>query len=194
MIEFPLAAPSANPFKRISPTLPEHVHKAFGSKLPYILDGGKTKIGLESSILSFTSPEPLLLRHGAISLEELEAVCGPIGIKTRQTSDPQSPGQLQQHYSPGKPLYLVEDLETSLKLYAGQKISVLLFGKNEPAADYVYHLSRKSDLREAASNLFECLHQADDDRSDLILVQTLPDEGLGRAINDRLSRASSKEE
>lgn len=183
----PVAAPSANLFGRLSPTTAKHVAEQLGSRIDLILDGGKTPIGIESTVLDLTG-DPTLLRPGGIPVEEIEAVIGP--IKSASTSPrPLSPGQLPQHYAPRTPLTIIKE---PIHLPAGLKIGYLAFRSPPTAikAARVEILSPRGDLREAAANLFEALHRLDQADLDLILAEPLPERGLGRAIMDRLRKAA----
>ncbi|MCU0361107.1 MAG: L-threonylcarbamoyladenylate synthase [Bacteroidia bacterium] len=188
----PLAAPSANPFGYISPTTAEHVKKQLGDKVAYILDGGACEVGLESTIVGLEENTVCVYRLGGLSLEDIELVCGKVELKLNVSSNPKAPGQLKSHYAPKKPLYFGE-LKSLLVQYAGKKRSILSFGEIEidNKMDKVFDLSPEKNIKEAAMNLFAMLRAADDDnKSEVILAQQLPNEGLGRAINDRLKRAS----
>ncbi|MFY0643461.1 MAG: threonylcarbamoyl-AMP synthase [Bacteroidia bacterium] len=189
-LDFPLAAPSANKFQGISPTLPQHVQDSLGSKVSYILDGGASTIGLESTIVDCRTEPSTLLRYGGISLEEIEACVGEVQVQIKENSNPLAPGQMDKHYATSKPLFLVEDLEQAMLLYPKSSMSAISWNQKVDA-DFYYTLSSKQDLIEAAANLYGCMHDADSDASDLILVQKVPNKGLGLAINDRLKRASS---
>lgn len=194
-LDFPLAAPSANPFGYISPTKAEHVAKQLGDKVAYILDGGSCEIGLESSIVGVEEGEVCVYRLGGLSIEQLEAVIGKITLKVNLSGNPKAPGQLKSHYAPSKPLFFgnISDL---LNEHMGKKIICLCFGKitfNE-AGVTVLNLSVKADVQEAAKNLFSFLRQADEMQGDVIIAQPLPMEGLGTAINDRLKRAAVLED
>ncbi|AEH43923.1 Sua5/YciO/YrdC/YwlC family protein [Thermodesulfatator indicus DSM 15286] len=183
---FPLAAPSANPFGQLSPTRAEHVLSYFGEKL-FILEGGECQVGLESTILDLTEKEPVLLRPGGVPMEALKEVLGEIKIK-RKPEKPKAPGQLKSHYAPRTPLKIWQkNLEIK-----GKKIGFLAFSK-APEGKYeaVRILTPSGDLREAAANLFKYLHELDQMGLDLILVEPVPEEGLGLAIMDRLRKAEA---
>jgi L-threonylcarbamoyladenylate synthase len=190
-LDFPLAAPSANPFGYISPTSAVHVQDQLGNQLQYILDGGPSEVGVESTIVDCSGDELRVLRLGGISLEELEEVVGTtIKIQT-SSSKPDAPGMLLSHYAPRKPLVL-GDIEKLISEYSNQKIGVLSFKEIYPKYNNQI-LSIKGDLREAARNLFGALRKLDSENIDLIVGELLPEEGLGRAVNDRLRRAAHKE-
>ena len=193
-LNFPLAAPSANPFGNISPTKAVHVAEYFGEKLQMVLEGGDCKNGIESTIIGFEEDEPILYRFGAISTEEIEKVIGKIIIRNKEEIAPNAPGMLLRHYAPNTPTYLENDVEEFLKLFPDKKIGVLLFSKNVQASENVYQkvLSPSGDLKEAAANLYESLHHLDKLGLDLIIAERLPNFDLGVSINDRLQRATEK--
>jgi len=194
LLPFPLAAPSANPFGYISPTTAEHVNDQLGDQIPYILDGGPCKIGLESTIVSFKQDIPLVLRLGGVPIEALEAFLGPVEVIGKSTLEPEVPGQLDSHYSPGKPLILSEDLAKDFEKYRDKKIGLLAFNNVDFSQNIykTYFLSKKGDLTEAATNLFSALRELDQSDVEIILTKLVPDYGLGKAINDRLKRAAWK--
>lgn len=190
-LPFPLAAPSANKFKQISPTKAAHVEKSLGSEIAYILDGGDAKVGVESTIIDCRTKPYTLLRHGGISKEEIEKLVGPINEQIKAHSNPLAPGQMDQHYSTSKPLQLSNDLAKTLKEKQGVAVSVIYFGKLDLHQwSNTYCLSESENLIEAAAHLFNAMHLADQDNSELIIVGPIPNKGIGRAINDRLMRAS----
>jgi L-threonylcarbamoyladenylate synthase len=189
-LDFPLAAPSANPFGYVSPTTPQHVNDQLGNKIAYILDGGVCSVGIESTILGFENGKPTIFRMGGISNEAIENIIGPVEILTHSTSNPKAPGQLRSHYAPGKKLIL-GDMVEMLQKYPAHDSGLLTFSKdfNSP---YQIILSPSGSLEEAAQNLFTALREFDKMPVEIILAEYVPDIGLGRAINDRLRRASAK--
>jgi L-threonylcarbamoyladenylate synthase len=192
-LDYPLAAPSANPFGYISPTTAAHVDEQLGSKIEYILDGGKCRIGLESTIISFANPlKTRLLRHGGIARETLEAIIGGVDVELNSGSNPEAPGQLKRHYSPKTKFVLSANVDAELHKLSSKetKIGVLRFQKDLQKKDHEY-LCEAGDLSEAASNLFSKLRAMDELGYDLIIAEKAPEMGLGLAINDRLNRASS---
>jgi len=187
----PLAAPSANRFGRISPTDAQAVRAELGNAVPLILDGGPCAIGLESTVLMLSGDKPLLLRAGGISVEEIEAIIGPIQPATPVDDRPQAPGQLKHHYAPRKPLRLVADFaEIPSRADAGW----LAFGPQAALASFpgvVENISPEGMLRDAAAHFFRALRKLDDDpRVATIYATRLPARGLGLAINERLQRAA----
>ncbi|WP_300036750.1 L-threonylcarbamoyladenylate synthase [uncultured Roseobacter sp.] len=173
----PVAAPSANPSGRISPTRADHVMAGLGGKIAAVLDDGPCTVGLESTIVA-TDPQALLLRAGGLATEELARVLGEMPGQP-EAGAITSPGQLLSHYAPGAPLRLDACAPVSGEVMLG-------FGR----MDCDLNLSERGDLTEAATRLFDCLHQLDRTGKP-IAVAPIPEHGLGRAINDRLRRAAA---
>lgn len=172
---FPLAAPSANMFGRISPTSAVEAEKELGGKVSFILDGGKCGIGIESTVISFTEDEPVILRSGAVTKEMAEKVIGK--VNEGKGGKILSPGMLESHYAPRKPLLIVK---------ARPSDEVL----EELNGEYM-NLERFGPLASIAVNLFSEMRRCDESDSKLIICMTVKNEGIGVAINDRLLRASS---
>ncbi len=194
-LDFPLAAPSANPFGSISPTNADHVFNYFGEKLEVILDGGECEKGLESTIIGFENEQPILYRHGSISVEEIEKITGKISAITNSEKTPSAPGMLSRHYAPNTDTYLTSNLIELIKFFKGKKIGILVF-KNHIHDKAIFHkeiLSKSGDLNEAAKNLYAAMHRLDKNNLDVIIAERLPDVGLGKTINDKLERATKKE-
>jgi len=219
-LDFPLAAPSANPSGYVSPTTPQHVAAQLGNKCDYILDGGKCEVGIESTIVKVTDNEVIVLRLGGIEPEKIKAALSDFtGASIRlqhtpeQGSRPESPGMMTVHYAPRKKI-LLGDIEKNIMKCSGKKIGMLFFKKEGhplalvPGEDRHKQmlapgvpgsavvkckliLSPSGNLHEAARNLFSYLRQLDESDIELILAEPAPEEGLGRAINDRLRRASA---
>lgn len=187
-----LVAPSANPSNYISPTTAEHVSAQLGKQIPYVLDGGPCMKGLESTIIAFPDGIPTLLRYGSISKEEIEAVIGPLATYTQSSDIPAAPGMMKKHYSPRTPLLLVDDIVDAIENAQGA-IGILCHSPKEFADSKVLFketLSRIGDIQEAAKELYSAMHRLDRRGLDVILAERFPDEGLGKAINDRLERAA----
>ena len=191
--ESPIAAPSANPFGYLSPTTADHVRDQLGDHVDLILDGGPCPVGVESTILSFSEGSPKLLRPGGIPLEEIESVIGKVEIPTVEKQSPSAPGMLPKHYAPRTPIVLVP--EEAFDSYRNRKAGLLAF--REPLEGRTFHhmevLSQKGDFREAAANLFAAIRRLDALNLDVIVAEAIPEVGLGRAIMDRLRRASCKD-
>ena len=193
-LSFPLAAPSANPFGCISPTTAEHVHTYFGNDLPIILQGGSCENGVESTIIGFDNEQPILYRHGAISVEDIEAVVGKIIVNTNNNSNPVAPGMLSRHYAPSTPTYLTENVSEMIQSTSNKKIGVLVF-KNKITNESITHqeiLSITGNTKEATKNLYAALHRLDNSDAEIIIAEKMPAVGLGKTINDRLQRAVKK--
>jgi len=183
----PIAAPSANRSGRISATTAIHVAEELGERVDLILASGKSQLGLESTILDLSGQQAILLRPGAVTVEEIEEAIGPITLSEGNPDRPNAPGQLRRHYAPA----------TRLRLNAAMADpgeALLAFGPNPFAARHavkVLNLSDSGDLNEAAANLFSMLRTLDAGGYDSIAVMTIPAIGLGIAINDRLARAAA---
>lgn len=199
-LDFPVAAPSANPFNRISPTKPEHVENYFKDKIKMVLDGGACKSGIESTIIGFENEEPIVYRLGSTAIEAIEEVIGKVKIKnsaaersrSQKEVAPNAPGMLERHYAPRTKTILTNHLEKTIKEHQEKRIGVLLYNGilNDDGIDFKIVLSPKKDLKEAASKLYDALHQLDEQDLDLIIAERLPNYGLGKSINDRLERAT----
>ena len=193
-LEFPLAAPSANPFGFVSPTTAEHVQNQLGDKIPMVLDGGPATVGVESTIIDISSADINILRLGGLAIENIEEVLGRKidAIKT-SSSKPNAPGMLISHYSPGHPLTLGPISWSKINL-TKEIVGILSFGKTKITNENIFHfsLSENENLEEAAQNLFKGLRFFADKNVSMIYVEKLPNIGLGRAINDRLTRAATK--
>lgn len=189
-LDFPLAAPSANISNTVSPTTAQHVQLGLGSKIEYILDGGKSAIGLESTILAIEHDQVVILREGGVSREDILAQTG-IKVGASSSNKIQSPGNLKRHYSTTKPLYVVQDINEYINSKPKGSYSALLF-KDKEVVCKSYLLSKTYSLSEIANNLFDFMRRADNDNSDCILIEPIKEIGIGRAIADRIARAASK--
>ncbi len=196
MAGFPVAAPSANPFGRLSPTTAAHVRDQFSEGIALILDGGDCRVGVESTILSLAGETPVLLRSGGIPREQLEALIGPVGLAGANPEKPSAPGQLPGHYAPRTRMRLLRAGAPPAQAVApgetGLRLGWLGF-RGVPAGRFaaVEILSPSGDPREAAARLFACLHRLDAQSLDLILAEPMAEEGLGAAIMDRLRKAAA---
>jgi L-threonylcarbamoyladenylate synthase len=187
---FPLAAPSANPFGYISPTKAAHVLKQLGGFIPAVLDGGNCEVGVESTIVQVdTENKATVLRMGGLAVEEIEKVIGKVEVNVASSSKPAAPGMLTSHYAPRKPFRL-GNIPELIAQHHSQNFAVLSFCQNYDVA-HLRVLSEQGNLAEAAANLFAYLRELDESEAELILAELVPNEGLGRAINDRLKRAAA---
>ena len=191
-LDFPLAAPSANPSGFISPTSPQHVAYQLGNKVDYILDGGNCIVGVESTIISFLENEPKILRYGGLAVEEIELILGKKLLSVNENDKIVAPGMLLKHYAPNHPLFLVNNIEDAIKNENKNRVGVISFYQSfhDIPSEHQFVLSHTKDLNEAAKNLFSFMHQIDKLNIDKIFAEKLPSTGLGYAINDRLKRAS----
>lgn len=192
-IDFPLAAPSANPFGYISPTTAQHVADQLEERVPYILDGGACTVGIESTILGFEDGTPTIYRKGGLTIEMIEEEVGPVAIKPFSTSQPLAPGMLQSHYAP-KILLKIGRVRELLTGFDPNRAGLLVFRRPVPGVPEAHQvvLSRNGDFAEAARNLFAGMRYLDGLDLDVILAEPVPEMGLGRAINDRLKRAAAR--
>ena len=207
LVDLPIAAPSANPFGMVSPTTAAHVDEQLGTEVDYILDGGATTIGLESTVVRVENHQVQLLRPGGLPQEEIEDVVGKIerivskhdSNDTSQNDDlhsndstnsPLSPGMLSRHYAPRTPL-LISGVPTGSR---SQRIGLLTWKRVETCDQFAQMevLSETGDLTVAATQFFAALRRLDAAGLDLIVALPFPEEGLGRAMNDRLRRAAAQ--
>jgi L-threonylcarbamoyladenylate synthase len=193
-IAFPLVAPSANPFTRISPTKAIHVDDYFDTKIDMVLDGGSCSAGVESTIVGFDQNQVIVYRLGAISIEEIEKITGNVTLLQSGHKKTTTPGMFKKHYAPTTKIILTSNIQQELNLWKDMKIGVLAFQQalqNVPLTQQKI-LSPEGDLKIATANLYNSLHELDSLNLDLIIAERFPDEGLGRTLNDRLTRATQK--
>lgn len=188
MIDFPLAAPSANPFGYVSPTNAKHVEDQLGEKIPYILDGGNCDVGIESTIISFENEEPVILRKGKISKEEIESMIGPVSEQVNSSSNPKAPGMLLSHYAPLTPLVVYK--KEIIKDFTNTGFIGFKSFHSEVPLNQQMVLSATGDLIEAARSLYAVLRKMDEKKLNLIYIELCPELGIGKAINDRIFRAT----
>ena len=196
-LDFPLAAPSANPFGYISPTEAAHVADQLGDKIPYILDGGVCSVGVESTIIGFEEERVMVYRWGGVSQEELQWAVGEKMAVVHHHSpveknDPEAPGMLRSHYAPTKKV-IIGSMADLLTHYPLSEVGVISFQDYYSAVlpQQQMVLSKEGDLAEAAQRLFSALRTLEKLPIRFILAEPVPNIGLGRAINDRLKRASA---
>jgi len=197
-LDFPVAAPSANPFGYISPTRPEHVLRQLGGRIPYILDGGASQAGIESTVVGFgPAGEPVVYRPGAMSLEMLQAVVPATRLRTEaeKVKPAASPGLLPYHYSPHTPLELFGPGLHHVPPFAPATTGALTLRAplpGLPLAQQVVLSPGRGDLAEAAHGLYAALHHLDALGLRQLLAERLPDSGLGVALNERLEKAAAR--
>ena len=181
-LEYPLAAPSANISTRLSSVQASDVNEEFGTKIKYILDGGKCKIGVESTIISLLN-KPTILRLGGLEISKIEKVLKKkISIK-HNSKKKIAPGQLPLHYSPGIPLRMNAKKPKKEEAF-------VLTKKREINHKNYYYLSKKNDLKKSAKNLYSLLRKIRNDGYKMIAVEKIQNKGIGKTINDRLNKAS----
>ncbi len=188
----PIAAPSANKFTCTSPTTADHVREQLGGQCPIIIDGGACRVGLESTIISFISPTPTLLRPGGIPLEDITECIGEFScprLPSENLQAPESPGLLLNHYAPATPLKAYRTIPTACENH--NDIGILLFQPTgQIFAGPTEILTHTGDTHEAAANFFAALRRLDALGLKEIIAQYAPDHGLGNAINNRLEKAA----
>jgi L-threonylcarbamoyladenylate synthase len=191
-LDFPVAAPSANPSGYVSPTSAQHVLQNLNGKIPYILDGGECHVGVESTIVGWDEDEdPVIYRLGGIPTEAIEEVLNQnVTLSKSITENPDAPGQLKSHYATHTPLHM-GIMEELLRQFEDEKIVLINFKTYHPdlPKEQQLILAPSGTLEEAAKNLFKILRQADAIHATVVLTEPLPKNGLGAAINDRLERA-----
>ena len=190
---FPIAAPSANRFGRLSPTTAAHVVEQLGDRIELVLDGGPCRVGIESTILEFRHGRAVLLRPGGVAVEDIERLAGPVASLARTADQtPTAPGQLPSHYAPRTRLVVVDRIpDVAPADHAGA-----LLNQSKPVSGYeaMEVLSVGGNPCEAAANFFPALHRLDRAGLEVIFAEWFPETGLGRALNDRLKRASCVEQ
>lgn len=195
LADCPIAAPSANPFGRISPTTAAHVLEGLGDRIDGILDGGPCEVGVESTVITFLTRQPTVLRPGGCPIEDIERVIGPV---LRAVSDPDqdnaaqaAPGMLSRHYAPRTRLVLVDHDQTAVPI-PGLNCGLLTEAtrSRENEFEMIASLSPSGDLRDCATNFFAGLRSLDSAAPDVIIAHLFPEHGLGIALNDRLRRAA----
>ncbi len=200
ILKLPLAAPSANRSGKPSPTEAAHVEKDLQGRIPLVLDGGQTGVGLESTVIDMTVTPPAILRPGGITKEMIEAIIGPVEAahETETKEAPRSPGMKYAHYAPEAPVYLIEanqeKLEQALLAYEikGQKVAVI--GPDEletTQANWYFSIGASGNIEQMATNLYKALRQCDGTAADLILAVETTYEGVGEAFMNRLAKAAN---
>ena len=181
-LNYPLAAPSANISTKLSSVQASDVIEEFGSKIKYILNGGKCQIGVESTIINLTT-KPTILRFGGLDILKIEKILKKKVVIDTSSKKKIAPGQFPLHYSPGIPL------RTNVKDPKNNE-AFLLIKKRKITFKNYYYLSKKNDLRQAAKNLYSLLRRIKKDGYKMIAVEKIPNIGIGKTLNDRLNRAS----
>lgn len=189
----PLAAPSANLFQHVSPTTAKHVAEQLGNVIDGIVDGGSCQVGVESTIIAFPHGEPVILRPGGITPEMVKEIAGSVTIhasKSNPKGPMPAPGMIDRHYRPQVPLFYGL-LPADAKI--PKETVRIAFGDEESIVPPTVNLSESGDLKEATANLYAMMRLMDNPKNKLILVDPIPNVGLGVACNDRLKRAGVRQ-
>ncbi len=192
-LDFPIAAPSANPFGSISPTTAQHVDSYFAQDLNVILDGGTCQRGIESTIVGFSEGKAIIYRLGSLAIEAIETEVGKVTIRTLDDHAPAAPGMLSKHYAPKTPTVMSVDIPSTLAAYQGKRIGLLVFQSvhEDIPLNHQEVLSPSGDLEEAAQRLYAAMHRLDSLDLEVIVAEQFPEIGIGQTLNDKLRRASS---
>lgn len=195
----PVAAPSANRSGKPSPTKASHVAQDMDGRIPFILDGGATGVGVESTVIDMTSTPPAILRPGGITAEMIEAVIGPVRSETSaaESEIPRAPGMKYKHYSPDAPVWLIEPngdtIDIAVKSLAADGRKVAVIGPDElvtDVPDWYFATGGWADSSKVAANLYDALRACDGTDADIILAVETPLEGMGIAVMNRLNKAA----
>lgn len=182
----PIAAPSANKFGQLSPTKARHVQKQLPD-VDFLLDGGQARDGIESTIITLNDKGFEILRHGVITREDLETIIPCFELKPGEKKNIVSPGMLKSHYSPEKPIYILD----KTKKYDRSKAGLLSFsGTDTSGYKQIEYLTKNNDLKMSAVNLFAAIHHLEESDVELIVAEPVPEEGIGIAIMDKLRKAA----
>ena len=193
-LDFPLAAPSANPFGSISPTTAKHVADYFTGALDIILDGGSCDKGIESTIIGFENGAPILYRQGSTIVEDIEKITGALQMRIHANNESvMAPGMLSKHYAPNTTTILTGNVLAEIEKNFGKRIGVLQLKPTTLSGfiSAIETLSQTGDMEEAAKNLYAAMHRLDHQNLDLIIAEKMPAHGMGLAINDKLERAAT---
>ena len=186
----PIAAPSANPFERISPTTAQHVSNYFPKGLKMVLDGGPCQAGIESTIVGYENSQVTIYRLGAISTEQIETLVGKVALHDGTKSKVVTPGMSKKHYAPRTKTIVTKNTTEFINKHPDAKIGTINFQHVPDSNAFIQLvLSPTGDLKEAATNIYQFLHKLDELKLDYIVIEPLPDVDLGRSVNERLSRA-----
>ncbi|WOV84658.1 L-threonylcarbamoyladenylate synthase [Sporosarcina jeotgali] len=195
----PLAAPSANRSGKPSPTKASHVARDLDGRIPFILDGGATGVGVESTVIDMTSTPPAILRPGGITVEMIESVIGPVRSETRveESEAPRAPGMKYKHYSPDAPVWLIEpdqnQIERAVQHLMNEGKKVAIIGPDELKTDkpaWYFATGAHADPSQLAAHLYDALRNCDETDADVILAVETPSEGMGIAVMNRLKKAA----
>lgn len=191
-LDFPLVAPSANPFMSVSPTTAGHVYSYFGEEIPVILEGGSCKKGIESTIVGFENNEIIIYREGIITEKDIKIIMNEVKINKIKNKKVSHPGMYKRHYAPNTPLIISQSISADVIKYQEKKVAVLSYlPLDNIKCFYKDSLTLLGSLEEAAQNLYARLIEMDNSGAELIVTELLPETGLGIAINEKLRKAST---
>ncbi|WP_113663419.1 L-threonylcarbamoyladenylate synthase [Pedobacter nanyangensis] len=193
-IDFPLAAPSTNPFGGISSSRAEHVEAHFKDLIGMVLQVGSCKRGIESNIVGFDGNQTIIYRLGSLPIEEIQEVVEKVVLINKAVQSPVAPGMLARHYGPETPLIFTKNIRYEVSRLKDNKVGLLLFNEaliGLPAQFKQKVLSANGNLTEAATILYETMHELDKVGLDYIVAEQFPEEGMGIVINDKLGRGSN---
>ncbi|MFM7671820.1 MAG: L-threonylcarbamoyladenylate synthase [Bacteroidota bacterium] len=177
-LDFPLVAPSANPYTKVSPTRAEEVESYFGDQVPVVLQGGACDRGLESTIVGMEGDRVVAYRLGSLPIEQLESVVGKIELRNQDGHSTPAPGMAKKHYSPRTPLVITEDIDRYIKEHPEERIGVFVKGTEDPET--------------LAPLFYSRLQHLDKSGYDVLIAKHFAEKGLGRTLNDRLKRAAEE--
>ena len=191
-LDFPIVAPSANPYTRISPTNSKMVYEYFGDELPCILEGDICSKGIESTIVGFQDHVPVIYRQGAISVDAIEFIAGKSKVLATVKERVTTPGMSPMHYAPRTRFQMVDCISNFIEQNQGLQIGVLSLGNGvfNQANTICINLSNTGDLEEASANLYKSMYELDSKNLDCIIIEKFPEIGIGKSLNDRISRAT----
>ncbi|MGP4072327.1 L-threonylcarbamoyladenylate synthase [Piscibacillus sp. B03] len=198
--ELPVAAPSANRSGKPSPTTADHVYHDLNGRIAGIVDGGRTGVGVESTVIDCTLDRPMILRPGGVTQSDIEAVIGAVDIapsKVKKDEQPRSPGMKYKHYAPDAPIWIVRGGADRMKNVAEEVAGRVTFLVSQERADELgvndaLILGSRDDLSSITSNLYDALRQIDQMDTDLVLAESFSKDGIGEALMNRLERAATK--
>jgi len=192
-LNFPIVAPSANPFKSISPTTAQHVETYFEKENLTVLEGGACTFGIESTIIGFEGNRAIVYRLGSIPLEKIKGAIGELESSLNNDKKPNAPGMMNKHYAPQKKMVITTNLSNEIALNKHLKIGILAYTQPILNQNVIYQevLSNVGCTEEAAANLYASLHRIDKSACDIIIAEKLPEYQFGMSVNDRLKRAAS---
>lgn len=194
-LEFPLVAPSANPFQRVSSVTAQQVEDYFSKENLLVLDGGQTNFGIESTIVGFENGKVTLYREGFITISQIENVINTTVVNKTQSKVVEAPGMYKKHYAPDCELIIAKDVLKETERWKDKRIGLMLlslFNENNDALHYTIALSKEGNTGEALLNLYNALHTFEKEKIEVIITHLFPNDEYGNIINERILKASHK--